>query len=122
LNFNYSLKSKRLNKQSQFTYVFKNCIKKETHLLKGYCAKAQNPDNPGIAIVINRKFGNAVKRNRYRRIIREIIRHNQYSLTTSKDLILILKRTNKDLGYKDIQETLRQLLEQLTIWKTNDAL
>lgn len=122
MKLRYSLKSKRINKQSQFSCIFKRCIKKETTLFKGYCANTQSQNKPGVALIINKKFGNAVKRNKYRRIVREIIRKNQYSLAEDKDVILIFKKTNREWSYNDIQTALISLFTELTLWKKNKTL
>lgn len=43
-----------------------------------------------IAISVTRKFGNAVERNRAKRIVREIYRNMKHELQKGFDLVLIL--------------------------------
>ena len=67
-----------------------------------------------LGIVIGRKLGNAVKRNRFKRIVREAFRKLKNSFPANFD-ILVLPRNplNTKLKSTDIENSLAMLVEKL---------
>lgn len=63
-----------------------------------------------FGVSLSKKFGNAVKRNKYKRILREIIRNNQKKFENNYDYIIIMKKKCEFLNYKDIESKLLSLL------------
>ncbi len=63
-----------------------------------------------FGISLSKKFGNAVTRNRYKRILREIIRNNQKKFKNDYDYIIIMKKSCENLEYKAIENNLMALL------------
>ena len=62
-------------------------------------------DHPRIAIVVNRRYGNAVKRNKIKRKIREFFRINKNE-TKNEDFIIIPKR-KKEIEVIKLKEFLK---------------
>lgn len=69
----------------------------------------QNQSNRKAGILVSRKIGNAVKRNRIKRLIREAYRLNKHSLPDNIHLVIIAKQGIGDLKYKDIEEDLLEI-------------
>jgi len=65
---------------------------------------------PRFGVTLSKKFGNAVKRNRYKRILREIIRNNQKQFKKNYDYIIIMKKSCENIEYKVIVKKLLALL------------
>lgn len=63
----------------------------------------------GITLV--KKFGNAVKRNKYKRITREIIRTNQNLFKNNFDYIIIVKKTCENTDFNILKNNLVDLLK-----------
>jgi len=63
-----------------------------------------------FGVSLSKKFGNAVTRNRYKRILREIIRNNQKKFENNYDYIIIMKKNCENFKYKVIEEKLLTLL------------
>ncbi len=65
-----------------------------------------------LGLSVSRKFGNAVQRNRLRRLYREAFRLTREQMTTGLDLILIPRQAEEPtLG--DLLESLPKLVHQL---------
>ena len=72
---------------------------KNNELVIYYCDNNQNRNHFGISV--GKKIGNAVTRNYYKRIIRNICDKNKNLYSNSKDYIIIVRKgcTIKDFSY-----------------------
>ena len=75
--------------------------------------KEENKYRFGISV--GKKIGNAVKRNKIKRQIREIISQNDYQ--KNFDCIIIVRREINDADFQSIQEDLNNALKKLLLIK-----
>lgn len=64
-----------------------------------------------LGITASRKVGNAVKRNRVKRLIREFFRLNKSTFDHSCDLVVIAKKGIPDLSYQEVKGELDGILK-----------
>lgn len=64
-----------------------------------------------VGLIITKKSGKAVYRNRIRRIVQEFFRKNEKKIT-KKEYLLIFKK-NKILNIKDTEKELYDILEKI---------
>ena len=100
-------------------YIVKNTrdfekIIKEGKCIKNYSFVVHSLENElpynRYGISVSKKLGNAVFRNKYKRIIRSIIDNNKKNYINGKDYIIILRRGALDKSYKELEEELVKLI------------
>lgn len=74
--------------------------------------KEKKLDNPRFGITQAKKFGKAYKRNRYRRILREIIRTNIKVFKNEYDYIIIIMKKCDTLAFKQIEDNLLKVIKE----------
>ena len=70
-----------------------------------------NRNGPGtrVGFSVNKKYGNAVERNRIKRQLREIIRLHYDTMKKGYDIILIPKKNTKELDYHQLEKSVKHL-------------
>ena len=100
-------RAKRLRRQRDFQRVFRGRWSAADRHVTVYVA----PNGLGhvrLGIPVSRKFGNAVRRNRVKRLIREAVRLEQMSIEPGFDLVCI-PRPGQDAELAQYRRSIRQL-------------
>ncbi|MBF0449404.1 MAG: ribonuclease P protein component [Candidatus Magnetomorum sp.] len=85
-------KNFRLRKRIEFEQLKTTGLRVHNSLFIVTYAQRFNTDASRLGITVTRKIGNAVARNRIKRLIREFFRKNKHRLTRSCDLNIIAKQ------------------------------
>ncbi len=105
-------KEERLLKRREFQQVFDKGKKYGNHQFKIY-AMFNDTSVSRLGLIVGKKFGNAPRRNRFKRIVREAYRLNKRLLGNSVDIIVIPRPGLKDLTLRAIEDKFKQLLTQI---------
>lgn len=79
-----------------------------------YCRKTKRP-NSRLGITTGLKLGNAVKRNRARRRIRELYRTNESRLLPGYDIVVVARTRVIYGSYGELERSFLQLMRKLGI-------
>lgn len=68
---------------------------------------------PRLTIQVSRRLGDAVRRNRWKRLIRESFRLNKHRLPSSADLVIAPRMPPAKLKMQDVARELMNLISKL---------
>lgn len=105
-------KSQRLRSPRDFEAVYAERNRRGDRHLLLFARKNELPQTR-FGVSVSRKHGNAVKRNRIKRLLREAFRLSQHDLPAGWDFILI-PRQNSGATLDDYRRSLVQLAGRLT--------
>ena len=85
--------SQRLRKQSDFQQVRKSGYRIHCGPFVVQCDPdgQESPSLPKLGVIASRRVGNAVKRNRGKRLMREIFRHRASTLPLGSRFVVVLR-------------------------------
>jgi len=97
-------KSKILKKNKHFQAVYRHGKSFANRNMVLYVLKAKSGDGR-IGFAAGKKLGNAVVRNRVKRLLREAYRQNRHKLSIGADLIIVGRQAIIDKGYGQVEES-----------------
>jgi ribonuclease P protein component len=75
-----------------------------------------------FAFVASRRVGNAVERNRGRRLLREVVRLHLLEILPGYDCVFIVRHTTPTASYADAETAVLQLLARLKLIRQNSRI
>jgi len=97
----------RLKRRRDFRRVQGSGVR--AHTRHFVLALAPSPHGPGrVGITVTRKVGNAVERNRVKRLVREVFRRHRTWFPPGMDVVFIAKRGAPAVDYETLREELRR--------------
>ena len=101
--------SERIRRRAEFQKIYEQGAK--VHGRYGTLFILANQRSEGrLGIAATKKLGGSVQRNRAKRLIREVFRHNK--LAPGFDLVVVPKRDAIDAGLTALETDYRQLVER----------
>lgn len=93
----------RLKRREEFRRVQDTGKKHHTrHFLVVVLARPDVDGPPRIGVTVTKKVGNAVQRNRVKRLVREVFRRERARFPMGCDVVFIAKDGAPDLRYDDV--------------------
>ncbi len=105
-------RKERLLKRKEFQRVFDKGKAYSNDQIKIY-ALLNDGSVSRLGLVVGRKYGNAPKRNRFKRIFREAYRLNKNLLSKGVDIIIIPRPELTDLSLRTLEDKFKKMLSQI---------
>ncbi|MBI4633912.1 MAG: ribonuclease P protein component [Deltaproteobacteria bacterium] len=102
-------KDERIRKRGEFLIIYKRGVRRHSENFTVIVFKNRG-ENKRLGIAVSKKVGDAVKRNRIKRLVREFFRLNKHRFPSSQDIVIIGKKFLPTLTYKDVRVELESLL------------
>jgi len=111
----------KIIKNTDFQEMYKKGNKYFGKYMLIYVITNTNKDESDIGVVASKKVGNAIVRNRLKRLFREVFRLNKLHLNNNYKIVIISKYYSgtkfKELKYKDIEKDYLRLLKKADVYK-----
>ncbi|SDN96089.1 ribonuclease P protein component [Alkalicoccus daliensis] len=103
-------KQHRLQKNEDFQQVFQHGFSAANRQFVVYQLQKPEQQTIRIGLSVSKKLGNAVLRNRTKRLMKEVLRDTAEELKQDRDVVIIARKpvTAMDLG--EIEKSLRHVL------------
>ncbi len=107
-------KHERLKKRRDFENIFKAKRRNRTSHFT-ILLQANNLPYSRLGISVSKKVGNAVKRNRTKRMIREFFRTHKHKLLPFHDFLFIARKGTHELSYEELIEEFQVLITENSV-------
>ena len=102
----------RLRKNYQFNYVYKNGKSvSDENLVVIFCRNKNG--KPKVGFSVSKKYGKAVKRNRIRRQLKEIVNQRYFNLDKQYNYIFIPRPSEVVAAFKDLEKSADRIIEKI---------
>ncbi|MBI1320503.1 MAG: ribonuclease P protein component [Candidatus Hydrogenedens sp.] len=104
-------RAKRLTRKAEFDLVFQQGRKLVGRHFVCYAVRREEPDSQ-LGLVVSRKVGNAVARNRVKRYLRQLFRTHCGRFDEPIQLVVIARHGAADLDFAACEQAFTKLLRQ----------
>ncbi|MGJ9385295.1 ribonuclease P protein component [Salipaludibacillus sp. CF4.18] len=109
----------RLKKNEDFQHVFQRGYSVANRQFVVYQVKKVDQTTIRFGLSISKKIGNAVMRNRIRRLMKEVLRELTDKCHQDRDVIIIARKPVADMDYHEIKKSLNHVLKVAKLQKTH---
>ena len=103
-------KVERLRKRAQFLHAQRRGRRRHGSRMVIYAAP-NHMEWTRIGLTVSRKVGDAVRRNRWKRLLREAFRHNKQRFEPGFDLVVIIKPGQRATTRDDVLEEMVEVAQ-----------
>ncbi|WP_036717439.1 ribonuclease P protein component [Paenibacillus harenae] len=107
----------RLRNREDFSRIYRGGKSFANGQFIVYWSKQPSADPFRLGVSASKKIGNAVVRNRMRRMIKEIVRHQADRIVPRTDFILIVRKPATAMKLKEMEKSILHVLKKAGLLK-----
>src|SRR5690625_3111225 len=105
-------KEQRLKKNEEFTHVFKRGSSVANRQFVLYSLAKEGQTQFRIGLSVSKRIGNAVTRNRIKRLIRAFFQQNCEKLRQDVDYVIIARKPTSTMNYHEVENSLNHVFKK----------
>ncbi|WP_017725797.1 ribonuclease P protein component [Halalkalibacterium ligniniphilum] len=107
----------RIKKNDEFSRVFNEGVSVANRQFVLYVLEKEGQEHFRIGLSVSKKLGNAVTRNRIKRLIRTVFQEEKEALLKGRDYVIIARKPAADLDYEQVKRSLLHVCKKARILK-----
>ncbi|OBZ10335.1 ribonuclease P protein component [Bacillus sp. FJAT-26390] len=108
----------RLRNREDFSRIYRGGKSFANGQFVVYWSKQPTAEPFRLGVSASKKIGNAVVRNRMRRMIKEIVRHQANRIVPKTDFILIVRKPATEMKMKEMEKSVLHVLKKAGMLKS----
>jgi ribonuclease P protein component len=108
----------RIKKNKDFQTVFKQGKSIANRQFVIYILQRSEEQEFRIGLSVSKKIGNAVTRNRVKRLIRQFFLEEKHRIASGREYIIIARKPAADMGYQEVKGSLDHLFRKAKSYQT----
>jgi ribonuclease P protein component len=114
-------KEYRLAKREDFNKIYRYGKSVANHQFVLYYLPQPKLEHFRLGVSVSKKIGNAIVRNRLRRMMKEIIRLKKEMMAPHFDYILIARKPCAEMDYQAMEKSIYHVVRKASLLKRNDG-
>lgn len=107
----------RLRNRADFNRIYRYGKSFANRQLVVYWSNKYDTERFRLGVSASKKIGNAVVRNRMRRMLKEIVRLHEAEIRDHVDIIIIVRNGAVGMEYKELEKSVLHVLRKATLLK-----
>ncbi|WP_059105093.1 ribonuclease P protein component [Shouchella shacheensis] len=108
-------KDQRVKKSQEFSKVFKEGTSFANRQFVLYVLAKEGQEQWRVGLSVSKRVGNAVVRNRVKRLVREVFQSATDELRPGCDYVVIARVPAKDLSYSEVRRSLFHVMRKAKV-------
>jgi ribonuclease P protein component len=106
-------KEQRIKKNKEFQHVFQDGKSMANRQFVIYTLEKKEQPEFRIGLSVSKKIGNAVTRNRIKRLVRQAFLEMKEQLPGYVDIVVIARKPTAEMSYEEVQKSLQHIIRKL---------
>ncbi|MFP4975094.1 ribonuclease P protein component [Paenibacillus sp. CN-4] len=109
----------RLRNRTDFSTVYRHGKSFANHQFVVYWFHRKEVEQFRLGVSVSKKVGNAVVRNRMRRVVKEIVRSHEAEIADHLDLVFIVRKGALSMSFAELDKSVLHVLRKAKLLKAS---